>query len=311
MTPVVRRLAVVGLGLLGGSVALAARARGAAAEVVGVARREETAREARERGVVDAAGLEPGEGVSGAELVVLATPVGAMPEALRKVAPHLAEGAVVTDVGSVKAALAEALPALLPAGRHYVGAHPMAGGHATGLAHARPELFEGAPCAVTPPPGADEAAVRRVERFFAALGARPLRRAPAVHDREVGWVSHLPHAVAFAFARALEGAPESAGALRGPGFRDFTRIAASDPALWGELLAANRGALAEPLRAVAARLGELAEAVAAGDAPALERFIASARESLARGAEDARSGGGSPEIPAASEAAPKERIEHS
>jgi prephenate dehydrogenase len=168
---------------------------------------------------------------------------------------------------------------------HYVGAHPMAGSHERGPAASRPDLLDGAPCIVCAPPAAPAFAAARVEAFFAALGARVLRRDPVRHDDEVGWVSHVPHAVAFAYAQALADAPEGAGEVRGSGFRDFTRIAKSDPELWAEILCANRKALAGPLGRTAARLAELARAVEQGDAEAVERFLATARDTLARAAE--------------------------
>jgi prephenate dehydrogenase len=266
-----------------------------------VARLRETAAAALRAGFVDEAGQDLERGVAGAQLVVLATPLGAMPELLRRAAPHLAEGCVVTDVGSVKGSLGETLPGLLPPGVHYVGAHPMAGSHRRGLDAARPDLLEGAACVVAPGPGTPTAAVARVREFFEALGARVVERDPARHDAEVAWVSHLPHALAFAYAHALADAPGSAAELRGSGFRDFTRIAQSDPELWAEILCANRKALAGPLGRTGARLAELARAVEQGDLEAVERFLASARESLARLADDARSGGENPEISARKE----------
>jgi len=299
--PLFRRVTVVGLGLLGGSIAAAARERRAAECVVGVARLRETAAAALRAGFVDEAGHEVERGVRGAELVVLATPLGAMPELLRRAAPGLAEGCIVTDVGSVKGRLGETLPGLLPPGVHYVGAHPMAGSHRRGLDAARADLLEGAPCVVAPAPGAPPAATARVRAFFEALGARVLERDPQRHDAEVAWISHLPHALAFAYAHALADAPAGAAELRGPGFRDFTRIAWSDPELWAEILCDNRKALAGPLGRAAARLAELARAIEQGDAEAVERFLANARESLARLADDARSGGEKPEIPARKE----------
>lgn len=299
--PAFERVAVIGLGLLGGSVAAAARRRGVARCVVGVARLRETAAAALRDGIADEAGTEVERLVAGAELVVLATPIGAMAPVLARAAGGLAEGAVVTDVGSLKGELSETLPGLLPPGVAYVGAHPMAGSHRRGLAHARADLFEGAPCIVAPGRDAPARAVGRVRSFFEALGARVVLRAPDRHDAEVAWVSHLPHALAFAYARALGEAPRDAADLRGPGFRDFSRIAWSEPELWAEILCANRKALAGPLGLAAARLAELARAVEQGDAEAVERFLATARESLARFADDARSGGDHPDNPARKE----------
>jgi prephenate dehydrogenase len=274
------RLAVLGLGLLGGSVAWAARERGVASEVVGCGRHGEPLRGALSRGLVDRAELDPAAAVAGADLVVLATPVGAMPERLRAAAPGLRAGALVTDVGSVKAPLADTLPGLLPPGVVYVGAHPMAGSHERGPAHARPDLFAGAVCVIAAVPSVPAPAVARIEGFWRALGARTLRRDPAAHDREVAWTSHVPHAVAFAFARALGEAPDGAREVVGPGFRDFTRIARSDPELWAEILVANGKALAGPLARVAERLSELARCVEAGDADAAARLLGEARTNL-------------------------------
>ena len=274
------RLAVLGLGLLGGSVAWAARERGVAREVVGWGRHGETLRSALAKGLVDRIALDPAAAVEGADLVVLATPVGAMAERLRAASPGLRAGALVTDVGSVKAPLAETLPGLLPPGVAYVGAHPMAGSHERGVDHARPDLFEGAVCVVAETRSAPAAALARVESFWRALGARTVRRDAATHDREVAWMSHVPHAVAFAFAGALGEAPDGAREVAGPGFRDFTRIARSDPELWAEILVANGKALAGPLARVGERLSELARAVEAGDADAVARLLAESRTNL-------------------------------
>jgi prephenate dehydrogenase len=285
------RVAVIGLGLLGGSVAAAARARRAARRVVGISRGRDTAAAALAAGVADEATHDLAAGVAGADLVVLSTPLFAMAETLARAAPHLARGALVTDVGSVKGRLVETLPGLLPPGAHYVGAHPMAGSHQTGLRHARADLFEGAACVLTPTAATDPAALARVRSFWAALGARVVERDPAAHDAEVAWVSHLPHAVAFAYAASLAAAPRAAFALRGAGFRDFTRIAASDPELWADILGANKKALVGPLAAASRALARLAEALEAGDGESLQRLLAEAGEALAAANQGARSGG--------------------
>ncbi len=290
--PAFERVAVVGLGLLGGSVAAAARARGVARCVVGVSRGRETAAEAVAAGLADEGSHDLAAGVAGADLVVLCTPVFAMADTLGRAAPALRAGALVTDVGSVKRALVETLPGLLPPGVHYVGAHPMAGSHQTGLRHARADLFEGAACVLTPTSATPPEALARVRGFWQALGARVLERDAAAHDAEVAWVSHLPHAVAFAYAEGLAGAPAGAFALAGGGFRDFTRIAASDPELWADILVTNRKALAGPLAAASASLARLAAAVEAGDPDRVQRLLAAAREGLARAHHDDRSGHG-------------------
>lgn len=317
------RVAVLGLGLLGGSVALAARERGAAHTVVGSGRRREALEEAVRSGVIDAtASVE--RAVDAADLVILATPVTAMAEQLRRAAPHLRPGTLVTDVGSVKGVLAETLPGLLPRGVPYVGSHPMAGSHLRGVEHAEADLFDGAPCVVTATADTDPAAVERIVAFWERLGARVVRRDPVEHDAEVAWVSHVPHVLAFAFARSLRSAPETAGGLGGTGFRDFTRIAQSDAELWSDILVANAKSIAGPLREVAEELRRFAADLEGGDADALERRIAEARGVLARtlaashgetrndsdtragsagAGGSARSGGANPEIQAAPVAA--------
>ena len=305
-------LAVVGLGLLGGSVAAAARERGVVRRVVGISRRSEMAARAVERGFCDEAGDDLEQGVRGADLVVLATPVFAMEETLRRAGPHLSAGCVVTDVGSVKGLLADTLPGLLPPGVRYVGSHPMAGSHASGLAFARADLFEGAACVVTPRGPGDRADADRLAAFWQELGSRVEFRDPARHDEEVAWVSHLPHAVAFAFARALESAGESASCLKGTGFRDFTRVARSEPEMWADILVTNRKALAVPLQEAGRQLAELARRIESGDLEAVSAELSAARDLLARGEwqtdgdDDARSGGEHPEIQAAPVAATKE-----
>jgi len=272
------RVAVLGLGLLGGSVALAARRRGAAGEVVGWARRAEVAEQAQQSGVVDVAVADAASAVRDADLVVLSTPVHAMAGLVGRVAAQLREGAVVTDVGSVKGNLADTLPGLLPRGVHYVGSHPMAGSHQRGLSHAREDLFEGSACIVMS--GADEAERERVAAFWSALGCRVVWRDATSHDAEVAWVSHVPHALAFAFAATLAHAPAGAAEVQGSGFRDFTRIAQSDPALWADILSANGKAVAAPLQAAGRALSELSRLLEEEDAEALERFLATARALL-------------------------------
>ncbi len=277
MSAPLARVAVVGLGLLGGSVALAARERGAAREVVGATRSAEARAEALARGAVDR--IAPlAEVARGADLVVLASPVGAMPALLREITPGLTPGTVITDVGSVKAPLVDTLPGLLPPGCSYVGSHPMAGSHHRGMGHARADLFERAVCIVTE--AADPTAGARVVAFWEALGARVVRRTAAQHDAEVAWVSHLPHLLAFAFAGSLAGAPATAAELAGAGFRDFTRIARSDAELWADILTANRKALAAPLFGAGAQLEAIARALEAGDAEGLDRLLSAARIAL-------------------------------
>lgn len=276
--PIFERVAVVGLGLLGGSLALAARQRGVAGTTVGTTRSPEARRLALEAGAVDEV-RDLADVARGADLVVLATPVHAMADMVRRLGPSLEAGAILTDVGSVKAPLAETLPGLLPPGCLYIGSHPMAGSHERGMDHAVATLFDGACCIVTEHGQTDPEA--RVQAFWEGLGMRVVRRTPARHDEEVGWVSHLPHLLAYAFGRSFGTAPEGAAEVVGPGFRDFTRIARSDAELWGDILTANAKALGGPLDLVSRSLGELAQLLQTGDAEALEQWLQAARDALA------------------------------
>ena len=295
-----QRLAVLGLGLLGGSVAAAAKERGLAREVVGAARRSGPLERALAAGIVDSVAT-PAEAVIGADLVVLGTPVGSMERVLAEVGAALSPGCLVTDVGSVKGAVVDRLPGLLPEGVIFVGSHPMAGSHLRGPDHARADLFEGATCVVTPvtnPDGiqADDlgegnAAVERIESLWRSLGARVERRSAGDHDEDVAWVSHLPHLVAFAYADALHDAPDRVGELAGGGFRDFTRIAQSDAEMWGEILRLNGKALSGPLNHFSASVAKLARALEEGDDESLERLLNLARVRLAEVAARASSEG--------------------
>ncbi len=273
------RLAILGFGLLGGSVARAARERGGADEIVAASRSQEPLREAVRTGTIDRAGTVA-EVVDGADLVVLASPIEAMPGLVQEAAPHLAPGALLTDLGSVKIPPCRDLPGLLPAGRHFVGAHPMAGGHEKGASYARSDLFEGASCVVTPSEATPPEAKSRVSEFWEGLGCKVVERSPEEHDEQVAWVSHLPHLVAFAFAAGLSDAPGGAAALVGPGFADFTRIAGGEAGLWSGILSANRDFLRVPLESFRRCLDELAEAIESRDCERQERLLDSARAIL-------------------------------
>jgi cyclohexadieny/prephenate dehydrogenase len=273
------RVAIIGLGLLGGSVALATRRAGIADRIVAAGRRRAPLELALERGVVDEIG-EIEEMVPEADLVVLGTPVSSMPKVAEVAAPHLADGALITDVGSVKGMLVDQLLGVLPPRVNYIGAHPMAGSHLRGVEHARADLFDGACCVLTPHPDADDRARTLASAFWQALGSRVVEREAERHDSEVAWMSHLPHVLAFAFAASLEKSPQSAGELAGSGFADFSRIAQSDGELWGDILSANRKALAGPIQAFGDELKKLTEAIERADTEAQEQIISCGRERL-------------------------------
>jgi prephenate dehydrogenase len=272
---VIRQLTIVGLGLLGGSVAKAARSHGVAGTIVAVGRDARRLDAARREGVVDAVDTDLGTGLSGADLVLLSTPVAAIEAMLPAVAAHAGPGAVVTDVGSAKAAIARTADRLADErALAFVGSHPMAGSEQSGYAVSRADLFERATIIVTPTPRTPAAATARVRAFWEALGARVTALAPDLHDEVVAAISHLPHLVAYALVDSVRRLDGSVLDLAARGFKDTTRIAASDPRVWREIFETNRAALAGTVAAFRAALGELEELVARGDGEALERKLA-------------------------------------
>jgi prephenate dehydrogenase len=268
-------VAVLGGGLLGGSLALALRGRQGLRRSVLWARRPETVAQARAMGIDSTGDLA--SAVAAADLVVLATPVGAMPALVGDaVAAGLPAAAVLTDVGSVKRAPHAALTACL-GGRAFVGSHPMAGSERAGIAAARADLFEGAACFVTGDEGATAAALRRVADFWRAIGCRVTRLDPAAHDALVARVSHLPHLLAAALARValrIEGQGDSGGG----GLRDTTRVASGEPAMWAEIVAQNRDALAGPLREMIDEMREVLALVEAGREEPLRAWLGRAKQ---------------------------------
>jgi len=269
--PLFRRVAVVGVGLIGGSLAAACRKRGLAEALVGFDRDPDALQEALALGLVDEGSESAAAATAGADLTVLAVPVGALEEVAAAVAPAVGPAAVVTDVGSVKGVLVNRVEARLPAGR-YVPAHPIAGRERSGPAAASASLFEGARCVLTPTPRTDRQSLARVRALWEEVGALVETMEPEEHDAVFAAVSHLPHAVAYALMNAMldlkadgrDVLPYSAG-----GLRDFTRVAASAPTMWRDIFLANRAALLDPLRRFRAALARLEAALAAGDGAAL------------------------------------------
>lgn len=259
-----RRLSVVGLGLLGGSAAMAARQRELAREIVAVGRRAERLAPALAAGVVDHATTDVAEGVKDADFVLLATPVAAIEGLLAEVWRAAKADAVVSDVGSTKRAIVS-LADRLACSRAlaFVGGHPMAGSEQSGYAAARADLFAGATVILTPSELTDRLAVKRVAEFWEALGSRVVTLDPDVHDRVVALVSHLPHLVAFALVDAAVRSDPGALGFAGRGFADTTRIAAADPEVWRDIFLANREVLAETLAAFRSALDELERLIAA------------------------------------------------
>lgn len=272
----IQRLAVVGVGLLGGSVAQAARAHGLAREIVGIGRDARRLEPALRDGALDRATTDLTAGVAGADFVVLAAPVAAIERLLGAVWPAAAADALVTDVGSTKGGIVRTAQRLA-AGRplQFVGSHPMAGSERSGYGVARADLFRGATVIVTPSETSAPAAVKGVTAFWEGLGAgRVVTLDPDAHDRAVAAISHLPHLVACALVDGVARLDPAAFDVAARGFRDTTRIAASDPEVWEEIFLANRQALGTSIREFLRALAELAKLIDAGDVAGLRAVLA-------------------------------------
>jgi prephenate dehydrogenase len=270
------QITIVGVGLIGGSVGLAARARGVAGRVVGVGRNPFTLGKAQVLGAIEAGTTELRRAVQGAGLVVVCTPVDRIATDVLAAAAHAPESAIITDAGSTKAGIVAAVHEALPlAGPAFVGSHPLAGSEKNGVEHARADLFEDRVVLVTPNADTSPVAIDRVESFWTRLGAQVIRMSPEVHDRVLATTSHLPHAVAAAVAALTpaEWLKFSAG-----GFRDVTRIAAGDPDLWAAIFLDNRDALAAALGRLTARLEIVRKMLTAGDREGLLRWLSEAKK---------------------------------
>jgi prephenate dehydrogenase len=272
---VIRELAIVGVGLLGGSVAKAARAGRLARRLVGIGRDAGRLRPALEDGTLDAVTTDLAEGVCGADYVLLAAPVLAIEGLLEQVGRAAPAGAVVTDVGSTKRNIVRAAERLF-AGRSlaFVGSHPLAGSEQSGYKVARVDLFQGATVVVTPTETTELAALKRTTEFWEALGARVTSLDPETHDRTVAAISHLPHLVACALVDGARRVEPAALELAARGFRDTTRIAAGDPDMWTEIFLANRDALSASVAAFREALADLERVIAAGTTDELHAALA-------------------------------------
>ncbi|GGJ41684.1 prephenate/arogenate dehydrogenase family protein [Neoroseomonas lacus] len=281
--PVFNRLCLVGIGLIGSSIARVAQQRGDIARtVVATTRRAETLARVRELGIVDVVEDDIAKAVEGCDAVILCVPVGVYADVMRQIAPHLMPGCVLTDVGSTKGSVVRDLTPLLPKGVELVPAHPMAGTEYSGPDAGFAELFDGRYCIVTPLAGSDPAAVEKVREFWRRCGSMIETMDPATHDRVVAIVSHLPHLIAFTICGTAddlaEETKEAVLKFAASGFRDFTRIAASDVDMWRDVFLNNREALLEMLARFSEDAHALGRAVRYGQADFIEDRIRRGRK---------------------------------
>ncbi len=279
-----KQVAIIGVGLIGGSLGMVLKRRGLADTVVGIGRRVENLKMATRLGAIDRYDSDPQNAVRDADLVVLASPVDTYERQVKEWSASLKPGTIVTDVGSVKGALVARLEALMPPGVEFVGAHPIAGKEKTGVAAGSASLFFGARCIVTPTERTSAHASQTICDVWEAAGATIFTMDPLVHDRVLGAVSHLPHVVVFSLMTALGEIQEQTFpgenllAYGGGGLRDTTRIAGSSPEMWRDICLWNRENLIGLIETYEQQLGRLKGLIQAGDGPGLEKEMARANQ---------------------------------
>ena len=276
------KIALIGIGLIGGSIALEARKRGLAKSIVAATRSAETAALANKLKLADHCGTDLAAACEGADLVIVCTPVGACGPVAKAIAPKLKPGCIVSDVGSVKQTVIADMAPHIPAGVHFIPAHPVAGTENSGPEAALLDLFQGRYCILTPLPDSDPKAVDKLEAFWKALGSEINRLDPANHDRILAITSHLPHLIAYTIVGTADdlGGHLNSEVLKyaAGGFRDFTRIASSDPTMWRDVFMNNREAVLEVLQRFQEDLFYLQRAIRWGEADKLFDLFTRTRE---------------------------------
>ena len=276
----IQRLAIIGVGLIGGSLARALRAAGGVGEVVGCGRTLANLDRAVELGVIDRYSQDIGAAVEGADMIMLAVPLGAMESAFRSMRGHLAADAVITDGGSVKGSVIEdARRAFGRVPESFVPGHPIAGTEQSGVEASFAELYRDRRVILTPPPDTSPQALKRVETMWRQCGAQVTEMAPAHHDEVLAATSHLPHMLAYSLVDSLARLKENDEIFRyaAGGFRDFTRIASSSPVMWRDICLANRSALGQMLKRFAGELHDLADALQSADGDRLLKIFERAK----------------------------------
>ena len=275
------RIALIGVGLIGSSISLAARRAGLAREIVGCSSSVATRAKIEELGLVARCTEQAADAVAGADLVMLCTPVGVYGKIAEQIGPHLRPGAIVSDVGSVKAAVVREVTPHMPAGVHFIAGHPIAGTEQSGPEAGFAELFDGRWCILTPEADADRMAVAKLETFWQKLGSYVEIMSPEHHDLVLAITSHVPHLIAFNIVNTAAHLERVANSevikFSAGGFRDFTRIAASDPVMWRDVFLNNKDAVLEMLGRFSEDLVTLQRAIRFGDGETLERLFADAR----------------------------------
>ncbi|OGW36249.1 MAG: hypothetical protein A2X58_09260 [Nitrospirae bacterium GWC2_56_14] len=281
MKPLFNNVTIIGVGLIGGSLARVMKLKGLAGSITGAGRNRSTLETAIRIGVIDRMGQSSAHAAEDADLVVLASPVGTFTQIVREIGPHLKPGAILTDVGSVKGKLIKDIEGSIAPGVHYVPAHPIAGREKSGVAESTETLFQGRRCILTPTASTDKKALEAVRELWAAAGADVVIMDADLHDKVFAAVSHLPHVAAFAMMCAVEElntGTEDYLQFSGAGFRDFTRIAASSPEMWKDICLMNREHLIKMIDRYIFSLNRFKREIIAGDETRLEKHLRSASD---------------------------------
>ena len=269
-----RHATIIGVGLLGGSVALALRKAYPGIAVAGVGRGQASLDQALKSGIIDAAYLSPDEPAAKSDLIILATPVGSFKGHLRAIAPVVRQDALVTDVGSTKAIVVKIAEKILGRGGPFVGSHPMAGSERKGNQFARADLLDGAVCVITPTAWTPPALVSQAQALWLALGMKVLQMTPARHDQAAAEISHLPHMLS-ALLMLLPN--QSALDISAGGFRDMTRLCGSDVEMWRDIILTNAKPIGQAMKKYALSISKLLEMIESGDVKRIEKLLSDAR----------------------------------
>ena len=281
MSCFIERLAIIGVGLIGGSFARALREANSVGSVVGIGRSRANLEYALSQGIIDEISQDPVEAARGAQMVFISIPVCSIPAMVKTIAPALDRGCIVTDGGSVKAQIVEECEKLMPAGRFFVGGHPIAGTEHTGSAASFATLFKNKRCILTPTKRTDSSAFETVSNLWKAAGANVCSMEPEHHDRVFAEISHLPHVIAYVLVHAVGNADikgENVLSYSAGGFRDFTRIASSDPTMWRDISLMNRDAILSSIDAFSANLADLRNKIDQADSRGLADFFTTAKQ---------------------------------
>jgi prephenate dehydrogenase len=273
-----KHIAIIGVGLIGGSFALALKKHGFKGKITGMGRNKKNLSKAKKLGIIDNYTTEFTEGIKNADLIMLAVPVGQFETILKNIRRNLKKGAIVTDVGSVKAQIVKKLEPLMPKDVYFVGAHPIAGKECSGVTCASADLYQNAKCIITPGPDTNNTALKKVINLWKTVGAKTMLMDPEEHDVIFSAVSHLPHVVAYALINGILKVDETILHHGGKGLRDMTRIAKSPAGLWRDICSHNKKNILKSLKMFSFSISHITKLIERSDWKGLEKEFIKARE---------------------------------